>query len=118
MTTTFTWRVNGLVTSQNPAPNHVRVVRWEVIGDDDGVTVPMVNRTMIFPQPGAEFVPYEEITPELALSWVHATLGETGIARVEAMVQYFIDCKKNPSPDHAHANKPLPWETATDDPAV
>jgi hypothetical protein len=111
MSTTFTWRVIGMSVSHDPHPYHVRVVQWEVIGDDGQAVVPMVNRTMIFPSPDSKFIPYDEITPELALSWVYGTLGSVGIARVKAMVQYSIDCSKQPTGANSLYYTPLPWDT-------
>lgn len=105
--TTFTWKVNSLQVMQEPGPNTVTLSTFTILGEDDGTQGSVSYAVNLLPAAPADFVPFDQITEEVAVQWTQEALGPDRVAAMEAEVQKLIDDQKIPTPQPA----PLPWET-------
>ena len=104
MATTFTTTINAMYTLQQPDPNYVVNVLWTVTGEDGANTAEIGGNTQFDSSQAPEnFVPYDQLTPQIVTGWIPPEQ----IASAQACVQGQIDSMINPpvSP----ANTPLPW---------
>lgn len=102
--TTFTTTINAMYTLQQPDPNYVVNVLWTVTGVDGQYTAEIGGNTQFDSSQAPEnFIPYNELTPQIVTGWIPPEQ----IASAQACVQGQIDSMINPpvSP----ANTPLPW---------
>jgi hypothetical protein len=104
--TTFTTRITAMYTLQQPDPNYVVNVMWEVTGVDGANTASIGGNTQFnsADQVGA-FIPYASLTEATVIGWIP----ESAITSVQQCVQGQLDSMANPpvSP----ANTALPWAT-------
>ena len=106
--TTYTWSINALYTVQQPDPDYVVNAIWALSGADGQYSASIEGNTQFQVKPSdPNFVPYDQLTEEVVIGWVQASLGEQGIANFEANVNGQIESQINPpvSPE----NTPLPW---------
>ena len=104
MATTFTTTINAMYTLQQPDPDYVVNVLWTVTGVDGSNTASIGGNTQFSSSQAPEnFIPYDQLTPQIVTGWIPAEQ----IASAQACVQGQIDSMINPpvSP----ANTPLPW---------
>jgi hypothetical protein len=103
MATVFTTRITAMYTVQQPDPNYVVNALWEVTGVDGEYTASIGNNTQFDSTDQTTFVPYDQLTEELVISWIH----ENQINSSQACVQGQIDSMITPpvSPQ----NTALPW---------
>ena len=104
MATQFTTTINAMYTLQQPDPNYVVNVLWQVTGVDGQYTAEIGGNTQFDSSQAPEnFVPYDQLTPQIVTGWIPPEQ----IASAQACVQGQIDSMINPpvSP----ANTPLPW---------
>jgi hypothetical protein len=102
--TTFTTTITGMYTVQQPDPNYVVNVLWEVTGVDGTYTASIGGNTVFDSSQAPEsFIPYDQLTETIVVGWVPADQ----IASAQACVQGQIDSMITPpvSPQ----NTPLPW---------
>ena len=101
--TTFTTTITAMYTLQTPDPDYVVNAIWLVTGADSGYTASIANNTQFSSQQGRAFIPYDQLTEAVVISWIPADQ----IASAQACVQGQIDSLINPpvSPE----NTPLPW---------
>ena len=102
--TTFTTTIDRMYTLQQPDPNYVVNVLWTVTGVDGDHTASIGGNTQFDSSQAPEnFVPYDQLTPQIVTGWIPPEQ----IASAQACVQGQIDSMINPpvSP----ANTPLPW---------
>ena len=104
--TTFTTTITNMYTVQQPDPDYVCNVLWEVTGVD-GSNTASINGNTVFDssQQSGPFIPYDQLTEATVVGWIPAEQ----IASAQACVQGQIDSMINPpvSPE----NTPLPWAT-------
>jgi len=105
--TTFKWNIATLYTVQQPDPNYVVNAVWFVDGLDDGYSARVGSQTMFDSNQSAPFIPYDQLTEEIVLGWIQASLGVKGVADVELAVQTQIDLLRNPPAKPQ--SQPLPW---------
>jgi hypothetical protein len=102
--TTFTTRITAMYTLQQPDPNYVVNVLWEVTGVDGTNTASIGGNTQFnsADQEGA-FIPYDQLTEATVIGWIP----ESAITSAQQCVQGQLDSMANPpvSP----ANTALPW---------
>lgn len=105
--TTYTWTVTNMYTLQQPDPNYVVNVLWELTGVDGGYTATISGNTLFSSSQTSNFIPYDQLTSDIVIGWIQADLGAVGVANCEASVQGQINSKITPpvSPQ----NTPLPW---------
>jgi hypothetical protein len=102
--TIFTTTITTMYTLQQPDPNYVVSVWWEVIGVDGEYTASIVgNTTFDSSQAPETFIPYDQLTPEIVIGWIP----ENAMASAQACVQGQIDSMI--TPPVSPANTPLPW---------
>ena len=104
MATQFTTTINAMYTLQQPDPNYVVNVLWTVTGVDGDHTASIGGNTQFDSSQAPEnFIPYDQLTPEIVTGWI----SPEQIASAQACVQGQIDSMITPpvSPE----NTPLPW---------
>lgn len=102
--TTFTTTITAMYTLQQPDPNYVVNVLWEVTGVDGANTASIDGNTQFDSSQAPEsFIPYDQLTQAIVVGWIPADQ----IASAQACVQGQIDSMITPpvSPE----NTPLPW---------
>lgn len=108
MATTFTWTIDRMMTVQQPDPDYVVGVFWTLTGVDGEYSANIIGHTRLeVNDESTEFIPYDQLTPEIVIGWVKDSLGEQGVFNFEDNVNGQIASKKNPpvSPQVT----PLPW---------
>lgn len=102
--TTYTWSINSMYTLQQPDPDYVVRALWTLTGTD-GIKNASVSATATFPQSDEQqnFIPYDQLTPEIVIGWIQAQLGEVGIASYQSLVDTQLVPKVEPE------FTPLPW---------
>ena len=102
--TTFKTRITAMYTLQQPDPNYVVNVLWEVTGVDGSHTASIGGNTQFnsADQVGA-FIPYDQLTEATVIGWIP----ENQITSAQACVQGQIDSMI--TPPVSPASQPLPW---------
>ena len=102
--TTFTTTITAMYTLQQPDPNYVVNVLWEVTGVDGEYTASIGGNTQFDSSQAPEsFIPYDQLTQATVIGWIPASV----IENMQACVQGQIDSMITPpvSPE----STPLPW---------
>ena len=102
--TTFTTTITNMYTLQQPDPNYVVNVLWQVTGVDGDHTASIGGNTQFDSSQAPEtFIPYDQLTPQIVTGWIPPEQ----IASAQACVQGQLDSMANPpvSPQ----SQPLPW---------
>jgi hypothetical protein len=86
-------------------PDIVFNVHWNLQATDGTYGGYTYGSTNIPLTEGATFTPYEDLTKEQVLGWVHEALGEEQVEAYEANVEQQIEKQRNPTV----VNPPLPW---------
>ena len=102
--TTFTTRITAMYTVQQPDPDYVVNVLWEVTGVDGANTASIGGNTQFnsADQEGA-FIPYANLTEAAVIGWIP----DSAIASAQSCVQGQIDSMI--TPPVSPADTPLPW---------
>ena len=102
--TTFTTTINSMYTLQQPDPNYVVNVLWEVTGVDGTNTASIGGNTQFnsADQVGP-VTPYASLTESIVIGWIP----ESAITSAQQCVQGQLESLANPpvSP----TSQPLPW---------
>jgi len=101
--TTFTTTITAMYTLQQPDPNYVVNVLWEVTGVDGQHTASIGGNTQFTSQQGPDFIPYDQLTEATVIGWIP----ENAMASAQACVQGQIDSMI--TPPVSPANTALPW---------
>ena len=103
MTTQFTTTITAMYTVQQPDPNYVINVLWQVTGVDGTYTASIGGNTTFESQQAETFVPYDQLTQSQVIGWIP----DNQINSAQACVQGQIDSMITPpiSPQ----NTALPW---------
>ena len=101
--TTFTTIITAMYTLQQPDPNYVVNVLWEVTGVDGEYTASIGGNTTFDSNQSPSFSPYDELTEATVIGWIP----ENAMASAQACVQGQINSMITPpvSPE----NTALPW---------
>ncbi len=104
MATTFTTRITAMYTLQQPDPNYVVNVLWEVTGVDGANTASIGGNTTFnsADQEGA-FIPYASLTESIVIDWIPANALTSAQQCVQGQIDSMI------TPPVSPANTPLPW---------
>jgi len=104
MATTFTTRITAMYTLQQPDPNYVVNVIWEVTGVDGTYTAFIGgNTTFNSADQVGPVTPYADLTEAIVIGWIP----EQTISNAQACVQGQINSLI--TPPVSPANTPLPW---------
>lgn len=111
MAITYTWKVTGIKKGDVSTLSDVILnVRWEKKGvDEDGNEGKFSGATPFSAPHSAAFVPYNELTEEMVLTWVKAVVVGSYEEHVHAQIQKQINLAKRPIVDVSDAE--LPWAT-------
>jgi hypothetical protein len=105
--TTFTTTITAMWTMQQPDPNYVVNVQWQVTGVDGEYTSNIGgNTTFDSSQAPETFIPYDQLTQAIVIGWIP----ENAMASAQACIQGQIDSMI--TPPVSPANTALPWATA------
>ena len=102
--TTFVTTITAMYTLQQPDPNYVVDVSWEVTGVDGTYTASIDGNTQFnsADQEGA-FIPYASLTEAIVIGWIPAQNISSAQANVQGQIDSMI------TPPVSPANTPLPW---------
>lgn len=124
METQYNWKINTLESypTYEEYENVVFNVHWSCYGTRqvsssvvvDGVEETVINTynasnigvTGVTIQSGSNFIPYDELTEETVIGWVHYEMGDEQKTQIETNVSEAIDRKINPPV----IKLPLPWD--------
>jgi hypothetical protein len=81
--------------------------QWNILGQDQGASYNLSGWQNFTLEQGEGFVPYNQLTEAQVVQWVKDTLGENGVASMEAAVQGSLDAINNPPVEPVIAT--LPW---------
>ncbi len=81
--------------------------QWNILGVDQGASYNLSGWQNFTLQQGEGFTPYNQLTEAQVVQWVKDTLGENGVASMEAAVQGSLDAINNPPVEPVIAT--LPW---------
>jgi hypothetical protein len=111
MANTYSWNVLNLSVVQNPDPNYVVSAVWSLTGTD-GTFTNVYNSASDFvvQENDPNFIPFNELTPDIIIGWIQAGLGQARIAEIEAEIDYAIDIKIYQSTVVKPNNVPVPWQ--------
>jgi hypothetical protein len=104
---TITWSITNLFTEQVPDPNYVVTATWRVTASDSGKSVFQDGSSSFAQTQQSNFIPYDQLTPEIVLGWVKAQLGAETVANCEktctTQLGYLLNFAPEPQP------QPVPW---------
>ena len=107
MTTQFTTTITSMYTLQQPDPDYVVNVLWEVTGVDGANTASIGGNTQFSSSQAPEtFIPYDQLTEAIVLGWIPANQIDSAQACVQGQINSLI------TPPVSPANTPLPWASA------
>ena len=100
--TNYTWTIVQM--NRLTADGFVVTVHYNVSATDGTYNASTYGTVGYTEQPGETYVPYADLTQEMVVGWVKASLGE---ATVEASLQSQIDAQINPVQESG-----MPWSAA------
>lgn len=107
--TNFSWTVTAMSTIPNGTEQDYVVSASYKVTAVDGEYSSELNDTAFFTvhsdQP--DFIPYADLTNDIVVGWIQASLGVDGVANYESTLQSQIDNQINP-PVYPTPT-PLPW---------
>jgi hypothetical protein len=92
MTTTF--KITNM--DRLTADGFVVTVHWTASQTDGDFSASTYSTVGFTEQPGQTLIPYDELTEATVVEWVKASLGEEGVAAVDAALANNIAAQKNP----------------------
>ena len=102
--TTFTTTITSMYTLQQPDPNYVVNVLWQVTGVDGQYTAFMdgITRFNSADQEGP-VIPYADLTKEIVIGWIPSDVMASAQSAVQGQIDSMI------APPVSPQNTPLPW---------
>ena len=108
--TTYTWAVTALYTETIAGEqDYVVIANYEVVGVDSTYSASLSNIARFSTESVSPFVPYEDLTNDIVITWIQDELGVDGVNNLEACIQGQINSQINPPV--VPVNTPLPWVT-------
>lgn len=104
---TVTWSITNLGTEQTPNPNYVVRASWRVTASENGKSVFQDGTSSFSQTQQSNFIPYDQLTPEIVLDWVKAQLGSEIVENCEKTCTTQLGYLLNPAPSPDPT--PLPW---------
>lgn len=105
--TNFTTTITAMYTLQQPDPDYVVNVLWQVTGVDGANTASIGGNTQFDSSQAPEtFVPYDQLTQATVIGWIPANQIESAQACVQGQIDSMI------TPPVSPENTPLPWAAA------
>ena len=112
MTTTYTWKINRLITEHiDGQQNVVTTVSYEIKGDDGTNQGTSGGKLSVKYNANETFTPFEELTEQQIIDWVTTKLGDWGINREKSIVdEHLNNLKSTPEPINLDQHN-TPWRT-------
>jgi len=110
MANTYTWTPTALIgyPQYEGETDVVTTVFYTVVADDGAGHTASISSIQPTPlDPAVPFIPYPDLTPEIVIGWVQASLGPEGVANIYASLDGNIATQINPPP--TPQSFPLPW---------
>lgn len=107
MTINTTWKIENIecLTQSGDLENVVYNVSWRVFASDGAVEASVYGANTLEAPASENFVPYEQLTEETVLGWVHAAMGEEQKVMTENSAISSVELILAPKV----VSKPLPW---------
>lgn len=105
--TTFNWTISQM--NRTTSDGFVFNVHYAISAVDGQYSAYTYGTKSYTQEPGANYVPYNELTQDMVIAWVQASLDKDA---VEASLQAQIDLQKNPVEQAG-----VPWAVPTAGPA-
>lgn len=81
---------------RDTADGFVTAVHWTAVQTDGEFTASTYSTVSFVKEDGVNLIPYADLTEEIVIGWVKASLGTEGVAAVEAALAQNIALQKNP----------------------
>lgn len=106
---TYTWSIKSMSVMPvlEGQTDVVVSAQWNILGEDQGYTYNLAGWQQFKLEQGEGFVPYNQLTEAQVIQWVKDTLGENGVANMEAAVQGSLNSLINPPVEPVITA--LPW---------
>jgi L-aminopeptidase/D-esterase-like protein len=92
MTTTF--KISQM--DRATADGFVQTVHWTASQTDGDFTASTYSTASFTKSDDMNLIPFETLTEDMVIGWVKASLGEEGVAAVDAALAAQIEAQKNP----------------------
>jgi hypothetical protein len=89
-----TWTISTL--DRDTSDNFVTTVHWTASQVDGDFTASTYSTASFTKEDGINYVPYAELTEAAVVEWVKGSLGDEGVAAVDAALAANIAEQKNP----------------------
>jgi len=108
MAITYSWQINGM--SSIPSPNLynsyvIMTVNWQYSARDGQYFSTISGVTELSEPEGPDFIPFDQVTPDIAASWVAGALGDTTVQQMQSNLEKNINKQKTTS----NTNLPPPF---------
>lgn len=106
MATTYNWNCKtvDVYPTEGDYTDVVYNVYWKVTGfsdqlDSEGKPYEYtISNTQLVPlNSQSEFIPFNDLTNEIIVSWTKKAMGEEVVEGIESTIQYYIDLEINPT---------------------
>jgi hypothetical protein len=106
---TYTWSILSMSVMPvlDGQTDVVVSAQWNILGQDQGASYNLAGWQQFTLKQGEGFTPYDQLTEAQVIGWVQETMGENGVANMQAAVQGSLDAINNPPVQPQNA--PLPW---------
>ena len=116
MTITYTWTISSLdvAPSEDTLIDVIKVAHWRYRATDsaDDLTTEVYGaQGFVAPDP-ASFTPFDSVTEAQVVEWIEDSIGEEGMASMDASLVVSIENLRNPP----IVTMPVPWATPTPEP--
>lgn len=101
--TTFTTTITAMYTLNTPDPDYVVNAIWLVTGVDGEYTATIQGNTQFSSQQATPFIPYDQLTEAIVISWIPASDIESSQQCVQGQIDSMITPPVSPS------SQALPW---------
>ena len=100
---TTTWKISNL--DRDTSDGFVKTVHWTASQADGDFTASTYSTASFTKEDGINYVPYADLTEAAVVQWVKDSLGEEGVAAVDAALAANIADQKAPK-----VSTGTPWE--------
>lgn len=106
MSTTITWDITS--TERLCATGEIQTLHYTIsaVTDDNAYRTGAYGSINLDPADPEAMLPYADITPEVAIQWLHAKLGEEKVTEIEDALSAALEEKRAPTRASG-----LPWAT-------
>lgn len=108
MAITYSWQINGMSSVPNASPYNsyvIMVVNWQYLARDGQYFASISGVTELDEPVNSDFIPFEQVTPDIAANWVAQKLGDANIQEMQTNLQQNINKQKT----IANTNLPPPF---------